>query len=141
MSSSRVSRLLSGLQVEASLSLITDAISSVRVRHKPQKHPNRFPLANTPPLFNPPLPNDYSRSISHVKQSPDISEAALLELVQESVMEADALFGPAFRKQTRKVRGRLALLNKIFYPEHVSSRCPLPPNFFATAPSWGRFGL
>ena len=28
--------------------------------------------------------------------------AALLQLVQESVMEADALFGPAFRKQTRK---------------------------------------
>jgi hypothetical protein len=38
-----------------------------------------------------------------VKQTPDISEAALLQLVQESVLEADALFGPAFRKQTRKV--------------------------------------
>ena len=41
-------------------------------------------------------------SVAHLKQTPDISEAALLQLVQESVMEADALFGPAFRKQTRK---------------------------------------
>ncbi len=55
-----------------------------------------------------------------------MSEAALLELVQESVVEADALFGPAFRKQTRKVRGCLPLLN-IISPKHVSSHCPSPP--------------
>ena len=42
-------------------------------------------------------------SVAHVKQTPDIAEAALLQLVQESVQEADALFGPAYRKQTRKV--------------------------------------
>ena len=81
-----------GTQVEASLSLITDAIAGVRSRHGPSKRPNlhRFSL-----MF-------FVSSVAHLKQTPDISEAALLQLVQESVMEADALFGPAFRKQTRK---------------------------------------
>jgi hypothetical protein len=51
--------------------------------------------------------------VAQVKQTPDIAEAVLLQLVQESVLEADALFGPAYRKQTRKVCLRVCVCARV----------------------------
>ncbi len=101
---------------------------SVRSRHVPFKH-------------QPQTPYNVRRSVAHVKQSPDISESALLQLVQDSVLEADALFGHAFRKQTRKVPVRACSpRSSCIAPSHqLASSPPLP--FAASSRRSSRVGL
>jgi hypothetical protein len=93
---------------------------SVRSRHVPFNY--------QPFKHQPQTPYNVRRSVAHVKQSPDISESALLQLVQDSVLEADALFGHAFRKQTRKVPVRACSpRSSCIAPSHqLASSPPLP---------------